>query len=746
MSQAQIRAHGHESGARLVNASLVSTAPGRPITPQVASPGVICEGWVLKKRRKRMQGFARRYFTLHQNGLLSYSFEPGQPARDQVLLSQAAISTAPGRKDIHVDSNSATFHIKCLSVQDFEMWMGAFRRILAQEMPKSRRSSLARSAARGGLQYSRANILIDEIGNTIAELDSALSALLEDETRRKRHSGMRTKSESGKDHGVLGLFKKGHNHDPSNLSIPESVAPSPPQAELLSRISTAVGQLKNQHSALTKTFQTYPGTIDTTSFSNLASSPLPITTEEDDEVHTPSTATGGKNRQSLFSSHSGDGSVWFDAPEYDGPEEYILDITPPEESQDKVFTTDSRLTERTDMTDMTDVTDAGSSTGAETDSESEAEPPKPAAEEHAVVQRRTALPSGPVGDEGSLFTVLKKNVGKDLSKVALPVTFNEPLTMLQKIAEELEYHDLLSQAVQATDPVERICYVAAFAVSTYANTRHRTGRKGFNPMLAETFEDPRMHFIAEKVCHNPVILAWHAEGEGWELYATSTGKTKFWGKSMEIIPQGTIHLKLREEHYEWNRPSSFIRNLMMGTKYLEHCGKMTVKNTTSGAACALDFKEGGYWGPANVVVGTVTSSSGSVVAGLEGKWDEQMARKIDSSHLHVLWRINPFPKNVAECYGFTYFGITLNEITPDLKGYLPPTDSRYRPDVRALEEGDLDTAEQEKQRIEDLQRQRRQEGRERSPRWFKQVGEEWIYAGGYWEHRQKGWADIEPLW
>ena len=73
------------------------------------------------------QGFARRYFTLYNNGLLSYSFEPGQPARDQVLLGQAAISTAPGRKDIHVDSNTATFHIKCLSMQDFDMWMGAFR-------------------------------------------------------------------------------------------------------------------------------------------------------------------------------------------------------------------------------------------------------------------------------------------------------------------------------------------------------------------------------------------------------------------------------------------------------------------------------------------------------------------------------------------------------------------------------------------------------------------------------------------
>lgn len=51
-----------------------------------------------------------------------------------------------------------------------------------------------------------------------------------------------------------------------------------------------------------------------------------------------------------------------------------------------------------------------------------------------------------------------------------------------------------------------------------------------NPMLAETFEDPRMHFIAEKVCHNPVVLAYHAEGDGWKLYATSSGKTKFWGK------------------------------------------------------------------------------------------------------------------------------------------------------------------------------------------------------------------------
>jgi hypothetical protein len=50
-----------------------------------------------------------------------------------------------------------------------------------------------------------------------------------------------------------------------------------------------------------------------------------------------------------------------------------------------------------------------------------------------------------------------------------------------------------------------------------------------NPLLAETFEIPELKFISEKVSHNPVVMAYHAEGEGWELYGTSSGKTKFWG-------------------------------------------------------------------------------------------------------------------------------------------------------------------------------------------------------------------------
>jgi hypothetical protein len=59
----------------------------------------------------------------------------------------------------------------------------------------------------------------------------------------------------------------------------------------------------------------------------------------------------------------------------------------------------------------------------------------------------------------------------------MPVSFNEPLTLLERSAEEFEYCSLLDEAAKTSDEVERLCYVAAFAVSGYACTKNRSGRK-----------------------------------------------------------------------------------------------------------------------------------------------------------------------------------------------------------------------------------------------------------------------------
>lgn len=48
--------------------------------------------------------------------------------------------------------------------------------------------------------------------------------------------------------------------------------------------------------------------------------------------------------------------------------------------------------------------------------------------------------------------------------------------------------------------------------------------------------------------------------------------------------------------------------------------------------------------------------------------------------------------------------MSLNELERDMKGQLCPTDSRLRPDVRLLEQGDIDAAAAEKTRLEEKQR------------------------------------------
>ncbi|KAH0838476.1 Oxysterol-binding protein-domain-containing protein [Lanmaoa asiatica] len=710
---------------------------------------IVCQGWLLKKRRKKMQGFARRYFVLHQSGTLSYSLDPKHPVRDRIFLPHAALSTVVGRKDIHLDSSTATFHIKCLSSEDFNAWMTAFRRA-----EHGRRSS-ALTPRLTHSQRNKSSAIAEDMGSvctlicsqacdlhhsqTITELEVAITALHTEDGFKKNSSPLKSKSDKEKSNNhrdVGSVFTGPHvTHEDGT-----SIRPNPDTSVNihLQRVQIVLESLKSQHAALLRSLyavqnDTLPPTM-----------PLPKPAEEKtDELLSASGFSASLSHQSnRISSMTdlSDGALveWFDAEDNIG-EEFLLEDPSLEEEK-------ARLALRSGNSSLDEYGSASS------DEENHIPLQTVRDDDSALharqIVRRTHLPSGPVGDEGSLFAMLKKNVGKDLSTIAFPVSFNEPLTLLQRTAEELEYHELLQQAAEANEPVERMCFVAAFAISSYAHTRHRSGRKGFNPMLAETFEDVRMKFIAEKVSHNPVVIAYHAEGDRWELHGTSAGRTKFWGKSLEIIPLGTTQLKIGDDQYEWNKPSSFMRNLMMGTKYLEHCGKMTIKNTVSGASCVIDFKQTGYWGAPNEVAGTVLSRYGDVCARIEGKWDDQIVLALDSSHLRVLWRITPFPKQNMEYYGFTAFGITLNEITSDLEGKLPPTDSRSRPDVRALEEGNIDEAEEQKTRLEESQRDRRRRGADRTPRWFKQVGGDWRYRGGYWEARATGWreASVEPLW
>ncbi|XP_006286273.2 oxysterol-binding protein-related protein 2A isoform X2 [Capsella rubella] len=383
------------------------------------------------------------------------------------------------------------------------------------------------------------------------------------------------------------------------------------------------------------------------------------------------------------------------------------------------------------------------------------------------IKRRTKLPDPAEKEKGvSLWSMIKDNVGKDLTRVCLPVYFNEPISSLQKCFEDLEYSYLLDRAYEygkSGNGLLRALYVAAFAVSGYASTEGRHC-KPFNPLLGETYEadfpEKGIRFFSEKVSHHPTVIACHCEGKGWKFWGDTNLRSKFWGRSIQVEPVGVLTLEFDDgEVFQWSKVTSTIYNIILGKLYCDHHGVMQIRGNRQ-YSCTLKFKEQSILerNP-HQVNGFVEDVAGQKAATIFGKWDDSLyyvsgdgisKTKVSdpASNASLLWKRTRPPPNVTR-YNLTSFAITLNELTPGLQEILPPTDSRLRPDQRHLENGEYEKANLEKQRLERRQRMSRQlQESGWRPRWFEREGESetFKYTGGYWEARgHRNWDDCPDI-
>lgn len=382
-------------------------------------------------------------------------------------------------------------------------------------------------------------------------------------------------------------------------------------------------------------------------------------------------------------------------------------------------------------------------------------------------------------------------VGKDMTKMTLPVSFNEPTSLLYRCGEDMEYVDLLDLASERADSIERLMYVAAFAASEYASTIGRVA-KPFNPLLGETFEyvrpDKNYRFFIEQVSHHPPIGAAWAEAPNWTYWGESHVKSKFYGKSFDINPLGTWFLKLRptaggkEDFYTWKKVTSSVIGIITGNPTVDNYGIMEIKNWTTGEVALVDFKPRGWTASsAYRIVGKVMDASGQVRMSLGGRWNSRLYARLtpgyeaavdapstkkgdivhrgsiaDPSRAYLIWQANERPTGIP--FNLTPFVLTFNHIDDNLRQWIAPTDSRLRPDQRAMEDGEYDLAATEKNRLEENQRARRRALEATAdihiPKWFKEdkckvTGEKyWKFNGEYWTQREKAGpdGDYEAAW
>ncbi|CAM6072994.1 unnamed protein product, partial [Sphagnum tenellum] len=363
-------------------------------------------------------------------------------------------------------------------------------------------------------------------------------------------------------------------------------------------------------------------------------------------------------------------------------------------------------------------------------------------------------------DRESYWKMMHKYIGSDItSMVTLPVIIFEPMTMLQKMAELMEYSYLLDMADECPDPYVKMVYAAAWAVSVYP--AYQRTWKPFNPILGETYEMVNHNgvtFLAEQVSHHPPMSSGHAENSHFTYDVTSKLKTKFLGNSVDVYPVGRTRVVLKKsgEVLDLVPPPSKVHNLIFGRTWIDSPGDMVLTNLTTGDKVVLYFQPCGWFGKGRYEVdGYVYSKDEEPQLMVTGKWNTTMSYQpcdvegepLPGTELKEVWKAAGGPKQ--DKFQYTYFAHKINSFETAPQALLP-SDSRLRPDRYALELGDMSKAGTEKSRMEERQRseKRMREGKheEFTPRWFRMTKdisptpwgdlEIYEYNGKYTAHRQ----------
>lgn len=76
---------------------------------------------------------------------------------------------------------------------------------------------------------------------------------------------------------------------------------------------------------------------------------------------------------------------------------------------------------------------------------------------NGIKKHRTSLPAPMFSrNDFSIWSILKKCIGMELSKITMPVIFNEPLSFLQRLTEYMEHTYLIHQANTSSNSIERM--------------------------------------------------------------------------------------------------------------------------------------------------------------------------------------------------------------------------------------------------------------------------------------------------
>ena len=359
-------------------------------------------------------------------------------------------------------------------------------------------------------------------------------------------------------------------------------------------------------------------------------------------------------------------------------------------------------------------------------------------------------------------------IGKDLTSFQFPVSFSEPISFTSRGIEVAKHSYLLKEATFLKSSAERCAYVTSYCITIFGYFLRRIN-KPFNPLLGETFEfecDDWKGF-AEQVSHHPPITAYYIESKYFKLEANTSMSIRFCGKNIEVVVNSTVYVTLMNpelginEKYEMKFPKINVTNMIFGKMQFNFWGDWFVKNMNNGDICKVKMNAGTGLFMKEIDKGKIE--------GVVFEKDSDVPKfQVSGSWLREVF-ISQYNENISdfespvqvfklpivegdddsdwdEIYRLNDIALNSNAMDDDLALKLPPTDSRFRPDMIAMEKGEWDYSTQEKLRLEKEQRERKKEDdSEKLPVYFtktivNQKTNAYLYEFGsprnYWEDRE----------
>ena len=354
--------------------------------------------------------------------------------------------------------------------------------------------------------------------------------------------------------------------------------------------------------------------------------------------------------------------------------------------------------------------------------------------------------------------IVKEMISAMTKKQSAPIYFNEPISMLQKQCEKFFYLDLLTNAgLELKNKPKQLCYISAFIIGEIFLNLGRF-LKPFNPIIGETFEFcyncKKFRYYSEQVKHHPPITAFIGESPDFTFFGDTLNETsfKFLKGAMELTFKNKIHIYFKKSgsHYVFNRPSITMKGLMKPPMYNDYSGTTIIQDVVnSNIKCELNFIEQSWTNnELGEFEGKVFSDENKVEYLLGGNWQNEiyMTDK-DGNNKEVLLSLNKknnYLSNNLDEYTLPFFTCNLNFLTDDLKKCLPKNDSRFREDMRMLENGEDNVKAQEiKEKYEEKQRKELDNDKHKILFFIEKKDSEtedlyYVPNGEYWEMKNDG--------